>query len=628
MTTESPTQFLPEQIYSVTKQKCILFQGQMKCVQDVLDKLLNQGHQANLLQGITGSGKTFVLGTIIKYLMECGYIKELADVNNCLSFTKVMYITKASIVDQTKNDLRKFFGIDTTKPFGHPGCFVHVTNIDQIRSEFGEQILMSQIKFVGGEPTEVITCRQFFMPVLMIFDECHILKNRDSKQARCHHAMNLFASHKPETQTLPKLVQIHASATPFQRVEDARYFTLAAAPEWNGRRVTAETWGDFSRDVSYPSEPTDYVEAAMERCMEYLNPYVSIIKGERWQFKGKNSVSLINFESAADAAAYAQAWENYQKECALLDKNTPEGRFAQLAMFQKFRQAAELIRAPFIARTAIEQVMTKGKAFIGAVEFKATIARVVLTLIQEYGVPRDKISLIWGGMVRKKLAPEVAEKLMVRLEHFKQILEKGGMAPERVAEFADQFKLKHNLVDEDDVVSDLFTKFNMVKQTKQDRREEQLKFQRGDSLYCFFTFKAGGAGLSLHHTDEFTKEKCRRKKESNYAFVEDIPTVPTRPRYTVLTPVYSGIEMIQGLGRGPRLTSLSDTEQTVIYYRGTIEEEVAAVYKTKLKCIAKTTSLKEDWHELIAKGASQVDDNVSDDEDGETLDSDNMEIIE
>jgi hypothetical protein len=117
-------------------------------------------------------------------------------------------------------------------------------------------------------------------------------------------------------------------------------------------------------------------------------------------------------------------------------------------------------------------------------------------------------------------------------------------------------------------------------------------------LYCIYTYKAGGVGLSLHHSDELTKQKVRRQK-NGYAIVEDIPNIPTRPRKVTVGPTWSPIDLVQGCGRAPRLTSLSDTEQTFLYYRGTEEEKQAFVVTHRLRCLSKVVRQHENWQDLI-----------------------------
>jgi hypothetical protein len=117
-------------------------------------------------------------------------------------------------------------------------------------------------------------------------------------------------------------------------------------------------------------------------------------------------------------------------------------------------------------------------------------------------------------------------------------------------------------------------------------------------MFCIYSFKSGGVGLSLHHTDEFTSIKVRRQK-NGYANIEDIPKIQVRPREVFVSPTWSAIELVQAVGRAPRLTSLSNTTQTLLFYRGTVEEEQAFVVSHKLRCLSKVVRQRENWQDLI-----------------------------
>ena len=60
--------------------------------------------------------------------------------------------------------------------------------------------------------------------------------------------------------------------------------------------------------------------------------------------------------------------------------------------------------------------------------------------------------------------------------------------------------------------------------------------------------------------------------------------------------------MVQGLGRAPRLTSLSVTKQTLLFYRGTVEDEIADIVSQKLRCLTKVVRQKESWSDVIVGG--------------------------
>jgi len=234
----------------------------------------------------------------------------------------------------------------------------------------------------------------------------------------------------------------------------------------------------------------------------------------------------------------------------------------------------------------------KGEAACLAVNFKGTIRKVVYYLHTKYGIERDDISLIWGGGKTKKTDKQKKKEVLKQDDILKQVMSELGMT-------ADDFQV--GVVqdyEEDKEVDALENTLRLGIQSKKDRQKEIDRFQSGKSRFCMFTFKAGGVGLSLHHTDEMTREKVRRKPKSNWAVVEDIPKIPTRPRVCFLAPTFSAIELVQGLGRCPRLTSLSNTVQIIIFYKNTIEERVAALVNQKLKCLKEVVRTREDWQDV------------------------------
>ena len=67
------------------------------------------------------------------------------------------------------------------------------------------------------------------------------------------------------------------------------------------------------------------------------------------------------------------------------------------------------------------------------------------------------------------------------------------------------------------------------------------------------------------------------------------------------------MELVQGLGRCPRLTSLSNTPQVILFFRGTIEERVAAIVSMKLQCLTKVVRSREDWQDIILEAKTEED---------------------
>jgi len=234
-----------------------------------------------------------------------------------------------------------------------------------------------------------------------------------------------------------------------------------------------------------------------------------------------------------------------------------------------------------------------------------------------YKVDRDNISLVWGGGQTQLTAKQKAKAKVKAIAKKMAAMSEDGEVEYSEAEMMEAMDLEEV---EDRELFNIPPELRLESQDKVERQSEIDKFQSGRSLYCLFTFRAGGVGLSLHHSDELTKEKCRRKK-SGYVYEEDIPSIPVRPRETFLAPTYSAIELVQGLGRAPRLTSLSNTNQTLLFYRGTVEDDIADIVSSKLRCLGEVVKQKESWQDVICGGNTQKylsnGDQVPDEESGE-----------
>jgi hypothetical protein len=115
--------------------------------------------------------------------------------------------------------------------------------------------------------------------------------------------------------------------------------------------------------------------------------------------------------------------------------------------------------------------------------------------------------------------------------------------------------------------------------------------------------RSGGVGISLHHNS----------KEG-------------RPRHIIIPPTWSAIDLVQALGRGHRITSISDTTQEVVWYKDTIEETVCERVKAKLNCINASVGRKENWVNVFTNGTVQQD--IASDNEYQELEDENLTVQE
>lgn len=557
-------------LWPSAKEKAFLFWFQKKATREALDKIIKENKPAVLVLASTGTGKTYIKGAIERRLADVAFLED-----QTWGHSKSIDITKATVVEQDKRVFRNHFTID-------PVVDCEVINIEQLRARAGQIWIQNKPIIVNGEEQDNWEWKPLINPVRFHLDECQGVKNDSSIQ---HKIACAFSAIPTPT------VQIYYSATPFTRVSEAKAFAIATKKDISkligipGSKLSAITWPTYAAAIAAPSDPTEYNEAAVERLMKDLDDYVVRVKNVRWQFNAINKVEIIDFQSPESRAEYDAAWNRYLIKKAKLEESvTDNPRFQALIELGIFLAAAEYCKRDIFAERMYRDVQA-GKASVLAVKFKKTLIAVVKILHEKYGVSRDNISLVWGGG-QTQLTDK--QKLKAQVSQNMEAFEAAGIS-------MDDLMLSEV---EDRVLEDLPPELRLGIQSKPERQREIDRFQSGRSLYCIYTYKAGGVGLSLHHTDEYTKYKVRRQK-NGYAVVEDIPNVPTRPRRATVGPTWSPIELVQGAGRVPRLTSLSDTEQCFLYYRGTVEEEQAFVVTHRLKCLSKVVRQQESWMDLI-----------------------------
>lgn len=468
-----------------------LYPFQQSSSQKLLD-LVKQNKSA-LLIGATGTGKTFIAGEVLSELFSTGYFAK-----STKPFP-VFYLTKSSIIPQTQEVLFQDYKLPADKIF--------VVNYDQLRATLGGLFLTWQERYSRDLTDKWLEpiWRKETMPDFIFCDECQALKNEDSLQSKI-----LLEYVKQGGQV------IAASATPFTRVSEARFCTLAIKPRVEGFGTIKDlNWQHFSQVIAgSQSAPTDWNSAAVERLTKQLDSNIVRVTGVKFQKRTLTHCKLIDFATNEDAAYYAKAYEDYLTTLAAINKDEPGGVAAIWVAQTKFRIRSETIRAPYSAKIAFDVVNNLGKQVILASNYVNPLMLIKKEL-NNLGVDDEKIAIIVGG------------------------------------------------------------------QSKEERQENIKSFQGGKASYCLFTLKSGGVGLSLHHNPK-NQDVCK-------------------PRYVILPPTWSAIELVQALGRAHRINSVSTTHQDIVWFRGTIEEEVAQKVARKLKSMSSLVRTKETWTDVFSR---------------------------
>ena len=535
-------------------------------------------HRACLVQVPTGHGKTFMVGEVLAQLYESGADKRDPFWN--ISLAPIIYVTAASVEEQSQRDLETYFGLGKDK--------VLVTSYSSLIAKFGEKFMKKVIDENTGDVLS-FDWYPFIGPRTIVFDECHRLKNSQSSQTKMGNGV---------ARDLKDCKFIFMSATPFTSPIEAEVIVRAI-----GLFEPGEGWLACATRLCDGCLPNTYDIYAMENFRKSLAPYTVKIPHIRTKYKNHVKYRLIDFENHEDRVAYKKAFEDYLKELSQCGREAKFGQKLKLVADNKFRERAEIIRAPYLAKEAAH-LIKEGSQVTIACNFQTTISKIVTLLVHNYGISRDKISLVWGGgdkftaLKKEYSQAEIFEIFAAAIQNMETTPSGIVITKKVINEIHKQIKQKSMGLSE--ALQD--ETLRLGSQDKKERQREINKFQSGEADICIFTFKAGSVGLSLHHCEDFyitRPEEYKKVGEVWIATKEGSKVYCPRPRRGLSAPTWSAIEMIQAIGRPHRLTSMSDTFQEFIYFRGTVEQDVALVAAPKLESIATLTKMNESWMNLI-----------------------------
>jgi superfamily II DNA or RNA helicase len=471
-----------------------LLDFQAQAVERLAPKVLNG--ESCMLIGQAGTGKTYALGSLIDKIIKSGYLE------NRFSHLKppfdIFYLTKSPVVEQTREVLFGEFKISPRRIF--------ITSYDQMRSTLGGLFITWQKRYSRNLQMEIETpiWRSETRPKLIIADECQALKNERALQTEI-------------MMEYPKIggQVIAASATPFAKVLESKFFVLATKPTVPVYgRLDESNFVYWANEVAGGTAPWEYNSEAMERVKNILDPWIVRFDGVKFKKRTLTHCKLIDFETPEDLAYFMEAYEDYLKELAQVDRDEPGGLAKIWTITTKFRKRAEDIKAKYFPKIAKEIAEEQDKQIIIGSNYVSSLEICKQGLI-DLGIPEDKIAVIVGG------------------------------------------------------------------QNKQERQRNIKAFQTGKATYCLLTLRSGGVGLSLHHHPKNAKT-CK-------------------PRYVIAPPTWSPIEIVQFLGRGHRINSISTTYQDIVWFKGTVEEEVADKVSRGLGSLSKLIAKREIWTDVFMR---------------------------
>lgn len=181
---------------------------QERAVASLLRGYITHSYSGQALNARTQSGKTYIIGSLIREL----YDRRFPALTDCLSPYPVLVITRASVVEQTRRRLDNCFGLKN-------GRDVDVTNIDKMRSGYGDYFLREEVVVRDGDSEVELSWIEPTSPALIVLDEAQSVKNINSTQSRIFQKYNELDGENHRI--------LYSSATMFTRVIESKCFAVS-----------------------------------------------------------------------------------------------------------------------------------------------------------------------------------------------------------------------------------------------------------------------------------------------------------------------------------------------------------------------------------------------------------------
>lgn len=534
--------------------------------------LFHDNEHCGLFDWYGGAGKTMGGCAIIAQAIKDG-ILEQPDVKWRLH--PFMIICPPIIAEEWRRALVRF-GLSQYLRFRKILIFPD----GEFQAEHGRMYVNDVEDIYNGE-TELVW-NPVLVPIFVIIDECHRFCNPKSYRTRC--ILALKRASKGKTKFLLM------SATPMEKVNDAFLFTILCDKVFNGMKVDEDTFRHFASIIdSRPDKPN---REALKRLRGVLDSNIFSIPYIKPDHKAINMVKLVDFSSPKHKEIYDTSMERYREACRKAGKNTLWGPLAARIALNIHRKTVEPLRADFLAERSAQNYHNKTFATAVGCAFKETIANVAFQLVDKYNIPRDEISVVWGGRKEYKkeelLSEQEMDSIFKEPDSFKMEQKLRSMLADKTMRKRLRLSLRYlqdkaEHLEDSEAQSERHDKLKALKlvgtQSANTRQIEIDKYQNGESKILLFTIAIGGASLS---------------------FDKDKPHLWTREG--LFTPVYSGKEFKQLLGRLVRRMSIADAIQYICMMRNTVEERhVAPILDEKLKCIAEITNRNFDIVDLLLR---------------------------
>lgn len=495
---------------------------QVPAINYVVDRYLNE--DGGLVLASTGAGKTYIISQAIRILQSRGHCLISEDGLDALLRTcSVLIVTPKQVKSQ-------FYREGVIK---HGLKDVRILSYNELASSAGHEFITwnERVNSVGDTWQEP-EWNEDNIPDLIVLDECHNVKNSDALKSKCIDALVTLKNEKP---SLCKTQFFHLSATPYVKLSDTQILLRSMFPEMSPR-----SWKDRMLSIAglrcnwqAPSP------AASKRLNEWMTAKRAVHEVTGVKYLKRAFTKNILIEPSIEVLeAINEHYEAYLRKRAELKRHASSSQIIEMwVAWLKFREACEILMAPYLAEQAAYAFKERGKQIIIAANFTEPLALIWKELVKTHGISQDKISIIQGG------------------------------------------------------------------QTDRERDREKDKFQTGRSDFLLLAAKCGGTGLSLDNNGDHSAQRARE---------------------VFIPPTWSPIEMVQILGRAHRVKTISTTRQYICWFKGTIQERVAAKAALGIKCLQSLVTRKVSWIDIANEEATSDElsekiyrETMEDDEDSE-----------
>ncbi len=538
----------------------------------VYDFFVNQREKAVFDMSYAGAGKGTTSCCLLAKLYATGFFNHP---DYSMRMVDVMIFCPRNVAEHWRRELEKA-GLRSQLSTRRIFVFPHSDFNGDSSSIYCEE----EINYTTGE--SLLKWNILFQPSIVILDEEHHFCNRLTRRTQAIEAL--------AATPLPKHF-LCLSATAARKINDLYLFTQLAQPVFQGVKITTPNqFGYMARCLD--SRPDKMNEESLKRYRKAMSKYIVSVPYVKPKYSARTTVKLFEFESSHDKEIYDTAVARCVEACAKAGKNTSWGRWQRAQEIAIMNRTVEPLRAPGIAREVAANFHSGKFASCVGTAYLETICEIGYRLVTEHGVPREKISVIWGG--KKAFQPTD----LLTQDELKTVL---GNDTEKLKALAESDKrLSKKIIATLNYVQDqIYHGETPEEQAKRHKSLKQLgltgiqslnnrqieidKFQSGKTLVNLFTVYCGKEGLSF---DRYTESLL--------------------PRIGYFTPIYDPKAFQQVLNRLVRRRSIDNADQYVCMMSNSSEHwHVAPILDKGLKCISAITGrFMENVVDLLAKGDS------------------------